>query len=603
MTIIGLLMMVSASSTRATDALVDDFASGTNENYFENFWYYWDDNAGTNPNDRPQAAPDSAPSIINVPYKFKPRHAANVLTDTFKIKDYRFLIKEEAGNKYASMPFTFGTKWKCIGHRDAYTACPFVGMSAALAPDGDSMDLTGATAVTFRARAHANDLYVNFKIETMDIIHDSSFAHYYVGKVVQKGIWTDCTVLIPADLAQPPWAKDDQIRPFLQTKCAKLSWEVHGEYNPGVKIDTLDIDDVWIKDYNYRSASVWYKTEANRPAKGLISSFENPLKNATPLGTYWFAYDDHENFGNSSITRGAVVDHTKGLFPLDWSDSNTGFNNSGYGASIQMQFGKAFKQVNTMGDTTDIQGFTGIGIATYDSANALYFNMTTGKLGAMGGTGSTESIYFEYLADGDFRYLTLEVRDSNDVPDKNTPTKKDMRGKGIVWYRNLPKTGPNLWRSVCIPFDSLITHSNWKNYKHIPLDKTKLATIQFRAQGPEGKKGTIQIDNVYFPKIVFNNETSVQNDIIRSGQQSAFRAFYRNGFVRVDWEPMRGLTSGKFCLIDSKGAIVKNERIAPASSLDFAALGIPAGLYFVFMNGADKTGKMISQQAPITILK
>jgi hypothetical protein len=254
------------------------------------------------------------------------------------------------------MPFTFGTKWKATG----YMACPFVGMSSALAPDGNSIDLTGATAVTFKLRSHVNPLFVNFKIETMDIIQDTSFAFYSAGQAITT-TWKEFTVAIPADLAQPAWAFNSQVKPFLQSQCVRLSWEVRGDENNGVKVDTLDIDDVWIKDYKYISPSVWYKTETNRPARGLVSSFESPPKSGTPLGTSWFAYDDHEDFGNSSITRGAAVDHTKGLFPLDWSETNTGFNNIGSGAAIQMKFGNTLNHVNNMGDTTNIQGFTGIG--------------------------------------------------------------------------------------------------------------------------------------------------------------------------------------------------------------------------------------------------
>jgi hypothetical protein len=257
-------------------------------------------------------------------------------------------------------------------------------------------------------------------------------------------------------------------------------------------------------------------------------------------------------------------------------------------------------------DTTTVQGFIGLGFNMYDSAGALYFNNTTGKLGNNGGTGSTESIYFEYLADGDYRNLTLEIRDCNDVPDKTEPNRKDKRGAGIAWFRNLPMTGPNNWHRVCIPFDSLVTHSKWKGYTHILLDKTKLAKVQFKAQGPEGAQGVIQIDNVYFPGIDYKvPDNGVKNNLVRCGQQSAFRAFYRNGIVRVEGKSMSDFASGTIRIIDSKGAIVKSDCIAsaPAFSLNISTKQIPAGLYLVLMSGATKAGKMISRQTPVTILK
>jgi hypothetical protein len=603
---LAILILMSAPSLRAAGqkALVDDFEGGTNQNNFENYWYYYDDNGGTKADDRPTAAKDSTPTIINVPYGYKPRHAAGVATDTFKLKDYQFLIKQDGSNKYGVLPFTFGTKWKATG----YTANPFCGIGTELAPDGKSLSLAGATAVTFKLRSHVNPLQVNFRIETMDIIRDSSFAYYFAAQAVTT-TWTTFTVQLPAGLAQPTWAKDAQVKPFDQTACAKLSWECHGEFNPGVKIDTLDIDDISIADFKFVSPSVWTKVATARPTTGLFSTFEVAPKNATPLSNcYWYSYDDHEIAGNSTVSAGATKDVTTGLLTLDLNQTGTGFGNAGTGAAVQLTFGKTVRQANAPGDTVNVQGFIGIGFNTYDSSGAIYFNSQTGKLGAnSGGTGKADSIYFEYLADGDYKYLTLEVSDFNDVADKTNPTRKDTRGSGIRWYRNLPMTGPTSWSRVCIPFDSLVAHDTWKGYKAIPLDKTQLAKIQFKAQGVEGKGGTIMIDNVFFPGITFPGvqPISVKNSAISAVQASAFRAFYSNGVVRVDWKPTAGFNNGKISLIDSKGAIVKNDRVASASalSLDVSAEKLPAGLYFVQLNGNDISGKAITQRSAVTILK
>jgi hypothetical protein len=602
-TIFGLLAILATSPIIAEDSKVDDFSSGTNENYYENYWFYWDDDAGTKAQDRPQKAPDSTPSVINVPYGFKPRHAAGVQTDTFKIKDYQFLVKQEGSNKYGCMPFTFGTRWECVG----YTAYPFVGIGTELAPDGEYLDLTGATAITFRLRSHVNDLQVNFRLEIKDVIKDTSGAHYFAAVPVPKGSWKDCTIRIPDDLAQPTWANDERAKPYSQTQVAKISWEVHREFNRDVSFDTLDIDDIVIKNFNHVPRSLWTKEESARPATGLFSTFNEVPKNETPFKTYWYAYNDNAIAGNSSITQGATVDPKSSQLALDWSAANTGFGNAGSGAAVGLQFGKTVKQGSALGDTTTVQGFIGIGVTTYDSAGALYFNNTTGKLANTGGTGSTESIYFEYLADGDYRNLTLEILDWNDVPDKFEPKRKDKRGAGIVWYRNLPMTGPTTWHRVCIPFDSLVTHSKWKGYTHIPLDKTKIAKVQFKAQGPEGSQGVIQIDNVFFPGITFPGvpPIGVKNSSARQGIQSTFRAFSRNGLVRVNWKPLANFNSGKISLIDSKGAIIKSNRISPASelSLTISTEKLPAGLYFVQLTNIDGLGKANTRQCAVTVLK
>jgi hypothetical protein len=503
-----------------------------------------------------------------------------------------------------SVPFTYGTKWKCTG----YTASPFVGVGAELVPDGKTLDLTGATAVTFRLRSHVNQLTVNFRIETMDIIRDSSFAYFYSAVVTTKGSWSDHEVILPTGLTQPSWAKGDQAKAsFAQTMCAKFSWEVHGESNADVKSDTLDIDDIVIKGYTFVSPSVWTKTETAPPATGIFSNFTKVPKNETPLATYWYAYNDFSIGGNSSVTRGATQDPTSGLLTLEWT-AGTGAGNAGTGAAVGFQLGKTVVKTETSGSTSNVQGFIGIGFNVYDSAGCLYYNSTTGKLGPKGATAGTSdgSIYFEYLADGDFKYVTLEVSDSNDVPDKNEPTRKDKRGSGIVWYRNLPITGPNTWKAVKIPFDSLITHSNWKGYVAIPLKKTALAKIQFKAQGAEQKGGTVMIDNVYFPGLTFPNITA---DGVLLGKshvfgQPAFRAVSQNGKIRVDWKPVSSLTAGKISLIDSKGTVVASERVAASAlSVNFTADKLPAGLYFIQLNGIDAAGKSVSQRSAVTIIK
>jgi hypothetical protein len=583
------------------DSKVDDFEGGTSQNYFENYWYYYDDNGGTKQEDRPQKAPDSKPSVINVPYGFKNRYQCGNMKDTFKIKDYKFLIKEEGGNKYGSMPFTYGDAWECTG----YTAQPFIGIGTELVPNGDSLDLTGATSVAFRIRSHVNSLKVNFRIETMDIIRDSSFAFYFYQVTAPMNQWAACTVDI-AKLAQPSWAKGEQQKTSLAQKlCAKLAWEVHGESNTGVKFDTLDIDDIVIKGYNFVSPTQWTKAAAAPPTSGIFSTFEVAPKEKTPLETYWYAYDDNSIGGNSQVIQGAEKDPATGLLTLNWLNG-TGYNNRHTGAAVKIQLGKTMRRANAPGDTVDVQGFVGMGFNVYDSVGAVYFNATTGKMGANGGQGSASSIYFEYLADGDFRNMTLEVSDSCDVPDKNQPTRKDTRGPGIVWFRNLPLTGPNTWKAVEIPFDSLVSHSTWKGYVAIPLKKTALAKIQFKAQGAEGKGGTIMIDNVYFPGILFNGiqPEHVRNSDGRLVQRSVFNGLYRSGKVWVSWSPRANFSSGKISLIDSKGTVVMSDRIvAPAFSVNLAAEKVPTGLYFIQLNGFDTSGKSIILRSAITILK
>ena len=604
--LLGLLvaLFLSASSLRAEDALVDNFNGGTNENQFEHYWFYYDDNGGTKDDDRPIAGEGTQQSTIDVPYALVNREASDNKADTFKIRKYSFLVKQEGDNKYGCMPFTYGEKWKASY---GMTAC-YVGVGTQLAPDKKFINLTGATAVSFKLRAHVNDLSVTFKVETMDITRDSSFAFFCNTQAVPKGVWTPITVsLTDTMLQQPGWASAAQLKAALDiAEVTKIAWEVHGDNNTTVTSDTLDIDDVVILGYKFVSPSLWTKTASARPATGLFATFEEPEaeKAQTPLHTYWYAYDDHEIQGNSTVTLGAEKDTASQLLNLNWQP-NSGYGNAGTGAVLQMKLGKTLKQANGPGDTANVQGFVGIGFNVYDSAGALYFNTTNGKLGNTGGEGNTNSLYFEYIADGDFKYLTLEISDMWDVPDKTNPTRKDTRGKGIVWYRNFPKTGPNEWRRVEIPFDSLVIHSNWVGFVDKPLDKTQLAKIQFKVQGAQDQQGIIQIDNIYFPGIDFGKSQGVKNSAASSGQLSAFKAFYSNGIIRVNWKPVIGLNTAKISLIDSKGTIAKSATITqvPNSPLAISAENLPAGLYFVQLNGTNAAGKEIAQRSAVTVLK
>ena len=93
----------------------------------------------------------------------------------------------------------------------------------------------------------------------------------------------------------------------------------------------------------------------------------------------------------------------------------------------------------------------------------------------------------------------MELRDINDVGDADNPNRKELRGPGIVYFRNLPATG-GVWRKVLIPFDSLVIHDEWEGYNPIPLDKNNLAKIQWKVQGGQGTSGLYAIDNIYFPE-------------------------------------------------------------------------------------------------------
>ncbi len=242
------LTILTASITAEDYTTIDDFKGGTNANYIGGFWYYYDDNGGTKEDDRPLSAPESLQSTIDVPFTMKPRHASGNLNDTFQLRDYAFAVKADAdSNNYATMPFTLGSSWHAI--KGDYQAYPFLGLGAQVAKEGEYSDLSCATGITFRLRSHVFPLNIAFKIETMDITRDSTFAFFQ--KLIPStlpNIWSDYAVTIPLDLTTPDWYTGTPYN-FTASQICKLSWEIHGKANSAMEkgmSDTLDIDDVII---------------------------------------------------------------------------------------------------------------------------------------------------------------------------------------------------------------------------------------------------------------------------------------------------------------------------------------------------------------------
>ena len=106
--LVGAATMLAAQVLFA-DAVVDNTFED-NQNEFEFYWYYYDDNAGVGPNDRPQLFPALTPSVIDVPYTEKNRggYDGTDATDTWQVKQYTFQVTEQLNKKCATMPFTFG---------------------------------------------------------------------------------------------------------------------------------------------------------------------------------------------------------------------------------------------------------------------------------------------------------------------------------------------------------------------------------------------------------------------------------------------------------------------------------------------------------------
>ncbi len=588
--IAGLTSVLAASSLIA--ATVDvNFDDDANE--FEQYWYYYDDNAGVGANDRPQIAPDLQPSVIQVPYTERAREAFGDKSDTWKVKKYTFQVTESMGKKCATMPFKMGDPWKaeyCSGGKACAT--PYVGIGTMLAKDSSSYDLTGAEKIRFKIKSRVNDLKVRFKIQTLDIdkyankpgdqLEGDEFGYYGVDFTVKPGDWQEIPVNIEELELPGDWAADFD---FDITKCTKLAWEVTGDDKN--MVDTLDIAEVYIEPLDFVSPTMWTKTESNRTDK-LFHTFDGKTPTKSPLKTYWYAYNDAEIKGNSKVTAYATENEETKLLNLQIEDG-TGYNNEGKGAALEFEIGDPIKQNDVM-----VQGFVGIGCNLYDSASCTYFNADSAKV---------KGVYFEYMTVGDVNKVVLEISDVNDVADAENPERKDTRGSGIVYYRNFPPT-KSKWVRVYLPFANLIVHDDWIGYNPIDFNTKKLAKIQWKVQGPKGLSGAFAIDNIGFPDADFGVESSVKNLSVKAAQ-TGFAALYKNGKVHVNWNNNTAFTSGKISLINMKGAVVQSHSITDTRALStiISADNLSSGIYLVKLNAMDINGKAFEKKSQINILK
>jgi len=581
-------MFLPVFSDAVVDGTFDD-----NQNDFEYYWYYYDDNFGVGANDRPQADPESTPSTIDVEYRDSVRQAFGDLTDKYVVKAYKFTTATESDQTYAAMPFTFGEKWPTTWDKSNKQEKSFVGIGTMLCREGRSIDLTGATAVRFKIRSHAEPLDVRFKIQTKEIDDISNVKGslltgdefgYYGAIVNVTTSWQEITVPVD-ELALPGnWAR--QIDFDIKT-CTKLAWEIQKASNTVVTKDTLDIDNIVIIGDNIKTP-VWTNTIdiSYLPSKQPFSDFQTEPRDETSIGTYWYAYNDADIGGGSSFVKGVVQETGSTHMKLDFIE-NSGSEDKGYGIGSEYKIGKSIDQSGVF-----IPGFAGIGCNIYDSVNAKYFNADDNNV---------SMIMFHYKTSGDMRYVTFELSDVSDVADATKPEQKiSLRGSGVVHYRNLPNTG-DVWKSVVIPFDELLCHDDWAGSTSIPLDKSKLAKIQWKVQGTEGSGGTFQIDNVYF---VNDEDVSVKKQLI-SRHNDRFNVKLVNNSIMIKLSPDYSLKRASVSIINAQGKTVLSNSTAltnSSSECRVSASSLTSGYYIVHVNGTTARNKPVSLSSHISII-
>ena len=594
--------LCAVAAAANADAIIDmDFDDEIND--FGYSWYYYDDNFLPAPFERPQAAPGSTPSVINVPCVERPRNWLDDQADTVKVKDYTFTVSVSKGKKCATLPFTFGSPWEAY-YCAAGKPCvmPHVGISAMLAREGSSIDITGVEAIRFSIKSRVNRLNeVRVMLQTLEIEEHASKPagefigdeYGYYGSVIEvhPGEWQEFTIPL-TDLDLPgSWAWDCD---FNIRNCTRLSWEVRG--NGELQGDTIDIADVYFTSPPTGSPTMWPRVETSMPPF---------IPDAVPAPTYftfdsaapavphaaWSAVSDRESGGTSLLNPDNLPgDDSTGLF----FTPGTGSDGIGRSAAIEFSLGTTFPV-----DTFSYPAYAGIEMNIYDSARSEYRDLPAG--------GSDGTIYFQYKTEGTgIKYISFELYDINDVGDAQMPQRSFSRGTGITWFRNLTATYGE-WRTIRIPFDSLVTRADWSGYNHIPLDLHRVAKFRWKAVGIAESRGVVYIDNVYFPGLYFGTSAVDPAHDRSSGSQTAgrFIVTLHNSRLQVSFPGSNGLQKGMVRIYTLRGEIVCR---SPLSGSGTGTMILPAGIVtagacLAEVTGSNTNGKPVSIKSGCVLLR
>ncbi len=256
-------------------------------------------------------------------------------------------------------------------------------------------------------------------------------------------------------------------------------------------------------------------------------------------------------------------------FPV-WNQ-NSGFNDSGYGLFLEFEIGEPFE--NNLSGSVKNPGFAGFGVHVYDSSSASYWDNKIGRY---------PYFYFDYLCNGDFQELTLEVHDYFDVSDSKEPTRQSVRGAGIVWHKHFPPTGAE-WKRAIISLDSLTIHTPSDVQSPLLLDRTRLAKFLFKVYGGKGEKGKIAIDNLYFSH---DGKVSATVPGLKSVVRNKVTALYKNRMIlcKSNVPFSSSDIQARLYSLEGKRVFTGTCEVQTSNELSILIPDIPAGRYLLYLN-------------------
>jgi hypothetical protein len=535
------IAMIGAGASWAVDSVLDDLDGGTNQNLFGAYWYFYDD------------CEDGGNSRIT---------SAAQLDETVCGKGkYEFLPADgegRGGTGGARLAYEFGETEPSCG-----TACTYgnmVGIGTMTAPEGNVLDITGATTITYWAKASAA-MTVRVEVATSVV---TNFAYHRVEHEITTE-WAQYTINLldqGIEFKQPDWCKEKDLVDFDPSKVEKIQWQVSADYADNPASATLLLDDIVVNDYEFVPADRCDECLIAAGSWGgavdgwLLSDFDGRVAQKNNLGYYWYCYNDAagRNVSDPSeytnIFGGVTENELDPAKPILYVEGNGYAEN---GAFIEFQLGPSYEQAGNV-----ILPFAGIGAMLSDNLGTSFYDAVSS-----GATG----IYFDYKTSGSGD-IRLEIK-----------ANKEYGNAGIVHYIKL-KGADGEWQGAKVPFSKLML-PDWEDVALIPDKSLKLSAlekVQWAFQSSPGTENSIAIDNVGFIGATEPNN-AVINMARRTGGFSIRQAGPKLYFSMPKADAVR------VNIVSPAGAVVMTKNVSGSASgqylVDMEAATMASGVYFV----------------------
>ena len=546
------------------DAIVDDCEGMTNQNRFGYYWYFFDDHLDGGNSSIPGVIKDATGSYTVAPTALAGHVGAGIV-----------------------LPYTLGPTM--AGTPPSYN---FIGMGTMLCGNGQTLDLSTATSVTFWLKC---DKAISLDFQLVDTVNIKDFAYYYSTCTLPAGTWTKFTIALTAGglgsgLAQYSWTTHTV--PLSLKTVSKLQWQISLTGVGTNKSGTVTIDDISLQGYNYIAPDlcpicVGAPGQTPVPA-ALLSNMDTPPFNRNARGYYWYSYSDGVGRNVpasqfSSITGGATISAIDPTISTITIGPNTtppwvkGYNGTN-GADIQFTLGNSF---TTGTPPAAVKPFVGVGTGLYyEQASTDIYN---------GQADGANGVYFDYTLSGADTTMVVRLEVYANL----------FTVSGEVHYINLPYTGAGVWKGATVLFTKLVLPTSWAGVVNVPLDATILKKLQWAVQAKAGDVGEVGIDNVYFLGAThITSSIGVLNPNNPVKEMNGISASMINNNLKVNFP--KDMSNASLTLVNTKGSVIAKNLTVVNHTATVNVSGVAKGVYMLTVKANTKAGAF-NQTLPVTV--